>query len=100
MELKLYKNGEIKYFLNTETGVVRKEDDFPCSSPGREFLKPVHTESEVGTISQDDVQYVLNSIKEAKEKGYNPHPGYDGWANDLYPFWNSSFTAISPGKKR
>lgn len=99
-ELKLYGNKEAKYFLNTRTGNVRKENDFPWSSPGPDFMKQTHREFEVGTIGPEGVEYVIGKIADAALKGITPREGCDGWASDLYPFWNNSETELSPGKKR
>lgn len=101
MILKLWGNGETDYFLNTETGEVRRESNFPCSTPGKDFLKNIHRESSLGVLGKEDVEYVLDKISQAKSEGYEPHPGYDGWGSDLYPFWDSELAlSLSPGKKR
>ena len=95
-ELKLWCNGEIKYFINTETGTVRMEEHYPCAEPGRNFMKPMHDVIEIGSIGQDGVKYIQQKIQEAKAKGYKPHTGYDGWASDLDPFWNRMKTRLFP----
>jgi hypothetical protein len=95
--LKLWVNGEKDLFLNTETGEVAAEITFPCSTPGRDFMKSIHRKYSCGSIGKEGVDYILSKIKESKIK---PHPGYDGWAGHLYPFWNATQTELSPGFKR
>jgi len=94
--LKLWGNGETHYELSPN-GAVKQISNYPNAKPGKDFLKNVHDEKNIGTIGEEGYAYVCTKID---ANAYKNHEGYDGCGCFLYPFFNEVETRVSPGLKR
>ena len=72
--LKLYVNGTVYYEVHRNGEVFRK-GNFPCSTPGKKFLKNISTEKLVGNVGSDGYQEILK--RPTKQYGPKYHGGKD-----------------------
>ncbi len=94
--LKLWGNGETHYELSSN-GDVKQVSNYPNAKPGKDFLKNVHDEKNIGTIGVEGYTHICAKIA---ADPYKVAEGYDGQGSFLYPFFNATETRVSPGLKR